>query len=201
MKHRVFRSFLVVLFGLLMVSGVADYVPERSATEVRSMYWGAGAMEVDGTQCVAPVAVAIHDTGPTPLTIACASNDAGTISGGTVMPDEWNFDTVTFEITLAQISAAVTIFDMDFEGQCIGHGENYLTFGGTGEQQAVVTLVADDDSLQASTSAVTLNGTTCAGGDTLFWQGAIDQSGTNTAVGTEAVIVGVKMEYTINIGG
>jgi hypothetical protein len=201
MNRKLLPSILVVLCSVFMLGGVVDYVPERSATEVRSMYWGAGAMEVDGTHCVAPTAVAIHDTGPTPLTIACASNDAGTISGGTVMPDEWNASTVTFEISLAQISAGVTIFDMDFEGQCIGHGENYLTFGGTGEQQATVTLVADDDALQATTAAVTLNGTTCAGGDILFWQGAIDQSGTNTAVGTEVVIVGVKMEYTINIGG
>ena len=140
----------------------ASIDPIHIATHTRSMYWGAGAMEVDGTQCSAPVAVLLHATGPKPLTIACADSDSGTISGSTVMPDGWDGSTVIFEIALGQIAAATTVFDMDFEGQCIGTTEDFLTFAGTGEVQATVTLVADDDHLTALTTAVTLNGSTCA---------------------------------------
>jgi hypothetical protein len=201
MNRRLVPSILVVLCCLFMLGGVVDYVPERSATEVRSMYWGAGAMEVDGTNCTAPTAVALVASGPTPLTIACADNDAATISGSTSMPDEWNFDTVTFTLILGQIGASTGAYEMDFEGQCIGNDEPFLAFAGTNEQPAAITLTADDDMLEADTAAVTLNGTTCAGGDVLVWQGAIDATASAASIETLAVVVGVKMEYTINIGG
>jgi hypothetical protein len=156
-------------------------------------------METDCAQCVAATGVELVTNGPITQAIACADSDDGTISGSWVMPDGWDGGTVTFEVTLGQISAAVTRFDMDFEGQCIGHGEDFLAFAGTGEQQATVILVADDDMLQATTAAVTLNGTTCEGGDLLVWQGAID-AWDHTAVGTEVVIVGVKMEFGTTVG-
>lgn len=179
-------------------SGAVITAAERSFITNDYIYWNAGEMVVDSAQCAVATAVALVIGGPTPLTIACTDNDAGTISGITVMPDEWDGGTVTFTVALGQISAATTVFDMDFEGQCIGSTEAYLAFAGTGEQSAAVTLVADDDAFLATTAAVTLNGSTCAGGDIVSWRGAIDGGGGNTSVGTEVVIVGVKMEFTLD---
>ena len=201
MKRRLILSILVMLSSFFMLGGVADHVPERSATEVRSMYWGAGAMEVDGTNCTAPTAVALVASGPTPLTIACADSDAATISGSSVFPKAWNAGTVTFTLILGQISASTGAYEMDFEGQCIGSGESHLAFAGTGEQPAQITLVADDKDLKDETAAVTLNGTTCAGGDTFEWQGAIDATASAASIETLAVVVGVRVDFTLNIGG
>ena len=61
-------------------------------------------------------------------------------------------------------------------------------------------LTEDDDMLEDDTPNITVNGTTCAGGDLLAWQGAIDATASATAIETLAVIVGVKMEYTSTIG-
>ena len=172
------------------------------ATEIRSMYWGAGSMEVDGTQCATPTAVALVTSGPTPLTIACNDNDGGTISGSILMPDSWGTTlTVTFALTVGQIAASTGGFDIDFEAQCIDSDEPFLAFAGTGEQAADITLTADDDSLTVVTSAVTVNtSSTCEGGDMLVWRGAVDAGGTATSIETLAVIVGVKMEWTSTIG-
>jgi hypothetical protein len=55
--------------------------------------------------------------------------------------------------------------------------------------------------LQDETGNVTLNATgACAGGDTLVWQGAIDEGASDTGIESIAVVVGVKMEYTSDIG-
>jgi hypothetical protein len=205
-KRRLLIVSLVCLVSFLI--GSYDFEANTNAASSiaahnRSMYWGAGAMEVDGTECAAPTAVALHATGPKPLTIACNDSDSGTISGTIVMPDSWDAATtatVTFEVTLGQIAAATTFFDMDFEGQCVSSGQDFLTFAGTGEQQARVQLVADDDMLQATTSAVTLNGTTCTAGDFLAWRGAIDGTGGHTATAAQVVIVGVKMEFSGTLG-
>ncbi len=171
------------------------------ATERRSVYWGAGSLEVDGAQCGAPTAVLLHATGPKPLTIACNDSDSGTISGSTVMPDSWDGNAVTFELNIAKISATGGSYDMDFEAQCIGEDEAYLTFAGTGEAQAVVTMSTNDDRAQQSSAASpTINGTTCAGGDVLVWQGAIDAGASATSLQAIALIVGVKMEYVSTIG-
>jgi hypothetical protein len=207
MKWKFTCVALLVVALPFIIATVSDFdalevVASRITAHDRSMYWGAGAMEVDGTECGVPIARDLVTGGPKPLTIACNASDSGTISGHTVMPDSWGTSTktVVFEITLGQIAAATTVFDMDFEGQCVSSTESFVAFNGTGEQQATVTLTEDDDALQAETSPVTLNGTSCAKGDVLFWQGAIDASGSHTATSAQVVIVGVKMEYNATLG-
>jgi hypothetical protein len=167
---------------------------------VRSMYWGAGEMEVDATGCTVPSARALVTSGPTPLSVACSDSATATISGSTVMPDGWNASTVTFELTVGQIAASTGTYAIHFEGQCIGSDEPFLAFAGTGEQIITITLTADDDTLQGTTPAVTLNGTTCAAGDVLVWRGAIHDTTSTTSLETLAVVVGVKMEYTSTVG-
>ena len=157
-------------------------------------------MQVDGTGCTVPAAVALVTSGPTPLVIKCADSDTATISGSTSMPDSWNGGTVTFTLILGQILASTGAYEMDFEGQCIGSDEPFLAFAGTGEQPAQITLTADDDMLEDDTAAVTLNGTTCAAGDIVVWRGAIDATASAASIETLAAVVGVKMEYTSNVG-
>jgi len=167
---------------------------------VRSMVWPAGALEVDGTGCTVPAAVALVTSGPTPEVVKCSDSDTATISGSTVMPPGWNAGTVIFELILGQIAASTAAYEMDFEGQCIGNDEPFLAFAGTGEQPAQITLTADDDALKDETAAVTLNGTTCAGGDVLVWRGAIDATASAASIETLAVVVAVRMEYSATSG-
>ncbi len=162
---------------------------------IKSIWWGANAMVSDGTQCGTATAVSLITGGPDPLTIACADDDSGTIGGTVSMPDNWNGDPVTFTLVLGQILASTDAYVMDFEAQCISSDEAFLAFAGTGERAAAITLTAADDMLEVTTLGVTLNGTTCAGGDVVAWQGAIDETASGADIGTQAVIVGVKMEY------
>lgn len=166
----------------------------------RSMYWGAGAMEVDGVQCANQIATTLVASGPVPLAIACTDSDLATISGTTTMPDGWDGGTVTFTLIVGQILASTGEYHMDFEGQCIGAGEAFLAWGGGTEQAADITLTADDEMNSATTTPVTLDGSTCAGGDVLAWQGAIDATGSATDLETLAAVLGVRMEFTWNFG-
>lgn len=164
------------------------------------MYWGAGAMEVDGTECAAATAVLLVASGPTPLTIACNDSDDGYIEGSTVMPDSWNGGVVTITMQVGQIAASTGGFDVDFEVTCVSTGDDFVAFADANLVAADVTLVADDDAIQVTTGDITVNGTTCAGGDYLAWRGDVDAGGTATSSETLVVIVGVLMEYTSTIG-
>lgn len=172
-------------------------------TEKRSLNWGAGSMEVDGTECANQVAVELVSGGPKPQTIACNKDDLAVIRGSGTMPQDWDGGTVTFTLMLGQILASTDTFEMDFEGQCVGSGESYLPFVGTNEQPVTITLTEDDDSLSATTPAVTLNGSTCAAGDDFQWQGAVDSTGSTESAGpleTLVVVVEVIVGYQANVG-
>ena len=157
-------------------------------------------MEVDGTECATPTAVAVVTNGHSPLTIACNDSDSGYFEGSTTMPDSWDGGTVDIELQLAQILASTGGFDVDFEVTCVSAGDNYVAFDDANLIAADTTLVADDDSFQTAADTITVNGTTCAGGDHLAWRGDVDAGGSATSVETLVVVVGVKMEYTSNVG-
>jgi hypothetical protein len=165
------------------------------------MYWGAGAMEVDGTGCAAHVAVELVSGGPKPLTIACSDSNTATIQGSGVIHPRWDGGTLTFTLILGQIAASTLAYEMDFEAQCVSSGESYVDFDGVGEQPAQITLVADDKDLKDETPAVTPDGTTCQGKDTIAWQGAIDAGQSGSGIEDDAVVVGVLMQFQRYVGG
>src|SRR3990167_9506964 len=169
-------------------------------TEVRSMYWGAGSISSDGTNCANPTESA--NILVKQYSIVCADNDASIIYGSTVMPDGWDGGTVAFTLEIFQVAASINTIEIDFAAKCVSNDEALSAFGTppTGEQPASITLTAANDMLEDDTSAVTVDGTTCAAGDALFWTGQVDATASHADIATAVEIMGVKMEYTTNIG-
>ena len=62
---------------------------------------------------------------------------------------------------------------------------------------ATITFDNQDRVESAVTTAVTPNGSACAGGDNIFWKATTSGS---TSQWTDISILGVKMEYTTNVG-
>jgi hypothetical protein len=187
----------VTVTGAATFNHVDGSIPTADlATEVRSMYWGAAGISSDGTQCANAAEVTIN-SGPKLYTIKCADNDGSTVYGSTVMPDGWDAGTVTFELTSIQTAADTGAMNADVSAQCYGDGE---TVGSTWNEVALddAAVTGSNKNDMVTSGAVTAAGT-CAAGDALYWRIQLDAAGTTTAVATWN-IVGVKMEYTTNIG-
>lgn len=167
------------------------------ATIVQSMFWGAGAMSTDGTQCATPAEVTIN-SGPKLYSVICADNDASTMWGSTVMPDGWDGGTVTFELAYVQTAADTSAMNADVAAACRGSGETINSTLGT-EQALDDAAVSGSNIVDHVTSAAVTADGTCAAGDTLYWRVQLDATGTTTAVAT-LNFLGVKMEYTSNVG-
>lgn len=176
----------------------ANTLPSSAITTiVDSAFWDSGGMTPDGTQC-ADAAEATINSGPMQYTIICADNDASTLYGHIVMPDSWDAGTVTFELEYLQTAADTNALNSDITCQCRGATETVNNTWGT-EQAIDDAGVTGSNAVDHTTSAaVTCNGT-CAAGDTLYWRWQMDATGTTTAVAT-LHILGIKMEYTSNVG-
>jgi hypothetical protein len=190
--------------GISSPSGVTSInFPDNSistadlATEVRSMYWGAGAISADGAQCVAPAEVTIN-SGPILYTIICKDNDAGILYGSTTMPDGWDGGNPSFFFQAINTAADTGILEFDFSAMCRGDSDTVDNAWGTEPTPASITFATANDIEHSAANTLTPDGT-CAAGDTLFWRASLDATATTTAVAT-AHIVGVKMEYTTDIG-
>lgn len=169
----------------------------KISTVVDSMYWDAGGMTPDGTQCADAAKVTIN-SGPAQYTIICADNDASTIYGHVVLLDSWDAGTITFELEYLQTAADTNALNSDIACECRGAGETVDNTWGT-EQAIDDAGVTGSNAVDHTTSAaVTCNGT-CAAGDTIYWRLQIDATGTTTAVAT-LHILGMKAEYTSNFG-
>jgi hypothetical protein len=199
-----------ILFFLAVMLILPGYVIKRGpSTATRSMQWGAGAMSVDGTNCVAPVEATIN-SGPKQFVIVCGDNDASLIYGSTIMPDGYDGGTVTFELSLVNLNADPdsdtpdSDYDVDFSVSCRGNSDVVNNTYGS-EKAADVDFDAAGscgasgcvqyELVQVTTEAVTGNGT-CAGGDALFWIGAVDATGTTSTQVADINLLNVKMEYT-----
>jgi len=164
-------------------------------TEVRSMYWPAGSLSSDGTQCADPAEVTLASN-PKTYTIICADNNASAIYGQAVMPDSWNGGTVVFELSYTQTAADTSDFNGGVFAQCRGAGE---TIGSYGSEQTINdAAVTGSNAVDITESSAVTPAGTCAGGDILFWKYEVEDT-TDTAMAT-LHILGMKMEYTSNVG-
>jgi hypothetical protein len=165
-------------------------------TELRSMYWGAGSMALDAGFCIVATEQVLN-AGPKEWAFSCADNAASIFYGSTVMPDSWNAGTVTFELSVFHGTTEAITFAGDFSAQCRGAGEVPSSTWGTAVQGDVAITTANQI-VNTTTGAVTATGT-CTAGDFLFWRFVID-SGTFSTNAANSKVLGVKMEYTANIG-
>jgi hypothetical protein len=153
---------------------------------VKPIYFGAGALSTDGTNCAAPAEVTIN-SGAKMWTILCGDNDSSTIYGQVAMPPNWDGGTVTMTGSFIQTAADTSNMNADVAMACRKDGDTVNNTWGT--EIAMDTAMGGSnkrDSVQ--TAAITPNGT-CTGGTqadpTLLqfrWQ--LDATGTTTAVAT-----------------
>jgi hypothetical protein len=168
--------------------------------QVKSMYWPAGSMSSDGTQCGDATEVTLN-SGPRQWTITCADNDSGYFHGQVVMPDSWNASTVTFELMVHHATTETITFAGDFQSQCKAAGEtvNNTDWPTEGASTVCDVSITTANDIEACTTAAQTPSGTCAAGDMLWWRYNIDATNFSTNAANTNVL-GVKMEYTSNIG-
>jgi hypothetical protein len=169
--------------------------PTATYRPKKSVWFGAGSLSTDGTQCAAPAEATPVASGPKVWTIICTDNDGSTIHGAMRMPDSWDAGTVTFTHVYQQTAADTSALNGDIAAQCRGNGEAPSSTYGTEvaiDDAGVVGSGAND---MTTSAAVTPTGT-CAAGDMLYWRYQLDATGTTTAVATLHHL-GFNMEYSI----
>lgn len=178
--------------------GAAGWAQSGVTSVLKSMYIGAGAFEVDGTQCTDPAAQIIVASGPKRQTITCADNDSGALYTDFVMPDSWNAGTITVENHWFSASNLSTqVVSTDWTGNCVSSGDPVPVDSATGVQTANVTFGNQtNDERHATSAAITLNGS-CLAGDHVYLKGRIRATAT-TATMTNVRFLGIKVVYGIN---
>jgi hypothetical protein len=172
----------------------AMWTYNTSYRPLKSIWFGAGSLSTDGTQCAAPAEATIN-SGPKIWTIICTDNDASTIYGSVQMPDSWDGGTVTFEHVYIQTAADTSALNGDIAAQCRGNSETPSSTWGTEVAIDDAGVSGSNDNDFTVSAAVTPAGT-CAAGDMLYFRYQLDATGTTTAVAT-LHHVGFKMEYSI----
>ncbi len=166
-------------------------------SRLESIVWNAAGITADGIQCANAAKVTIN-SGPVMYTIICTDNDASSMYGHVIMPDSYNGGTLTFELEYLQTAAETNVLNSDVAAQCRGMGETVSSTWGT-EIAIDDAAVSGSNIVDHTTSAAVTPAGTCAGGDSLWWRIQLDATGTTTAVAT-LYFMGVKMEYTSNVG-
>jgi len=116
----------------------------NNAKRKRAPWIGAGAWSSDGTQCLEWDDTSFNGAPGRPA-IACADNDASTISASAVLESNW--DVGPFEVrawVIATAAAPAGIYHLDWAIQCRGSGEIADNTWGT-EQSTVFNLDAGGD--------------------------------------------------------
>ena len=181
-------------FERLTAAGAHSY--SSTAKPIRSIYFPAGALSTDGTQCAAPAEVTIN-SGAKRWTIICADNDSSTIYGEAEMPDAYDGGTVTFMGSFIQTAADTAVMNSDITAACRGTTTTINNTWGTEIAMDIAAMTGSSGINKVTSAAVTPNGTCTGGGKLLQFRWQLDAAGTTTAVATLHV-VGFKMEYSVN---
>lgn len=160
---------------------------------LKSIWLGAGALSVDGTNCATPTEVTLN-SGPKLYTIICADNSSSIIYGSFQSPNNWDAGTLIFEQVVVQTAADTNALNADISAQCKGTTETVNSTYGT--------AIAMDGSMTGSnannmitSAAVTPNGT-CAAGDMVYFKYVVDSVGTTTAMATTHTL-GFTVRYRV----
>jgi hypothetical protein len=166
------------------------------------MVWDASAFNVDGTQIVAPASAQLN-SGPFMYSVIPTDNDAATIYGNVVMPDDWDAGTITLEITVYDANADPS-GNLQADVSCMCRSSSDAINSTWGDEIALdVDLsgagTVQYDIVQATSAAVTCN-TSCAAGDMLAWRYQVDAGGTDATVANLRILQ-MKMEYGVTGAG
>jgi len=174
-------------------AGVTTY--GSSYKPIKSVWFPAGSLSTDGTQCGTPAEVTIN-SGSKRFTIICTDNDASTIYGEVAMPDAWDGSTVTVQGFFIQTAADTNNMNSDIAMACRGDGDTINNTWGT--EVAMDTAMGGSSKLDnVTTAAITPVGTCTGGGKILQFRWQLDATGTTTAVATLHMI-GFKLRYSVS---
>src|ERR1051325_941445 len=161
---------------------------------LKTIYWDAGSITTDGTNCGVPAEQALNSSEST-WAFSCADSGSSKFSGKIRMPASWDGGTVTFTLSLFHGTSESITFAGDFSAQCRGAGEVISSTYGTAVA-ADVSITTAKQIAEATTAAVTPTGT-CAASDWLLWRYVIDAANFSTNA-ANAKVIGVSMKYSVN---
>lgn len=160
--------------------------------------------DVEGA-CALGTSAALVTNGPKVTTVTCTDANTDGISFDTVMPDGWNFGTITVELAAFSIgNNSGEVLSLNFSGQCVRDTDSVaawaITSGATltsaTNVATTITWGAAANREQHATSApLTLAGT-CAAGAHIYLHGLVNATATTVTPMTDVKILGVKVEYT-----
>lgn len=186
--------------GLLQTWTAAGAHSLSNAAQYQSKVgWGAGAIEVDGTQCTEANKVSeVLSSGPKKVTIRCADSNSSIIYGSTpgMMPRGWTEGTVEFCIEIWHGTTENITLAGDFQCQCHGDGEAVSSTWNTPDasSDADVSITTANRYERACSAALTCAGT-CAAEDIIDWKYTVDAANTS-ANAANTRIMAVQMMYT-----
>jgi hypothetical protein len=189
---------LVNLAGTQTLTGKTLTTPTITSlanTLTKSIWFDAGALQVDGTQCAAPAQITLN-SGPILYTIICTDNDAATIYGSVKMPDSWNGGTVTFTQVYVQTAANTGVLNGDIACQARSNGEVPSSTWGTEVAIDDAAVVGSNSNDMTTSGAATCAGTGVAGGDMLYFRYQVDATGTTTTAASLHTL-GFMLEYGV----
>lgn len=182
----------------------ANYRPRKS------IWFPAGSLSTDGTECSAPAELTIN-SGPKAYGIVCSlpgTNLDGHIYGSVVMPDSWDGGTVTFKVSavLDTDGASSVTLQGVVAAQAVATTGTIAATYGTQQDLDVSEAVGDVqwDMIQATSAAVTASGSP-AGGQILVFRYTVCDTGTPPTTGCSAssatavadfTILGLTLEYS-----
>ena len=161
----------------------------------KSIWFGAGSLSTDGTNCAAPAEVTIN-SGPKIWTIICTENDASTIYGSVRMPDAWDGGTVTFTHVYIRTAADTGSMLGELSAQCRGNGETPSSTWGTVVELDDAAVTGSNNNDMITSTAVTPAGT-CAASDMLYLRWQYDATANPTTAAATLNHVGFNMEYSV----
>ena len=160
-----------------------------------SVWFGAGALSTDGTQCAAPAEVTIN-SGAKLWTIICVDNDAGRMHASIEMPDNWDGGTVTLMSSAIQTAASAGVIEYQASAQCKGDTEALVAAASYGTEVVWTDTLTGSNAVNKATSGAITPSGTCAAGDFLALIIDIGATNTTTAMATLHTL-GFKMEYSV----
>lgn len=173
----------------------AMYLFTAGYRPLKSIYWDAGSITPDGTNCTAPTEQALNSSEKT-WALSCADSNSSIMSGKIRMPKAWDGGTVTFILSLFHGTTETITFAGDFSAMCRRSGSTDVINSTYGTAVAAdVSITTANEIEEATTTAVTPNGT-CTGGSTwLLWRYVVDAANFS-ANAANSKVLGVTMQYS-----
>jgi len=176
-------------------SANAMYTIASGYRPLKSIYWDAGGINVDASNCTTPTEQALNSAEKT-WAFSCADSNSSIFGGKVRMPVAYDGGTVTFTLTLFHGTTETITFAGDFSAQCRAAGAAINSTYGTAVA-ADVSITTANLIAEATTAAVTPNGTCTGGGVTILWRYVVDAANFS-ANAANSKVLGVTMKYNVS---